>query len=107
MDPWVVAQVLDANMSLTGFQGQAVVHTVWVEVLLQQAVNHGRMLPVILSSSWVMHLLHCLSSMLCCPHYHAVHLQKGLNSLAGEETLSHAWSAVHDVIILFLAAIRC
>jgi 16S rRNA (guanine(966)-N(2))-methyltransferase RsmD len=41
MDPWVVAQVLDANLSSTGFQGQAVVHTTRVEVLLQQAVNHG------------------------------------------------------------------
>jgi 16S rRNA G966 N2-methylase RsmD len=71
MDPWVVAQVLDANLSSTGFQGQAVVHTTQVEVLLQQAVNHGCMLPAILSLFWVMHLLHCFSSMLCCPHYHA------------------------------------
>jgi hypothetical protein len=49
MDPWVVAQVLDTNLSSTGFQGQAVVHTTRVEVLLQQAVNHGCMLPAILS----------------------------------------------------------
>lgn len=41
MDPWVVAQVLDPNLSVTGFHGQAVVHTTRVEALLQQAIEHG------------------------------------------------------------------
>ncbi|KAG0632070.1 hypothetical protein M758_1G301900 [Ceratodon purpureus] len=46
MDPWVVAEVLDPNLAVTGFQSQAVVHTSPVETLLQQAAENGGMLVV-------------------------------------------------------------
>jgi 16S rRNA (guanine(966)-N(2))-methyltransferase RsmD len=41
MDPWVVAEVLDPNLAVTGFQSQAVVHISPVESLLEQAAEHG------------------------------------------------------------------
>jgi hypothetical protein len=68
MDPWVVAQVLDANLSSTGFQGQAVVHTTRVEVLLQQAVNHGCMLPAILSLFFGSCIFYIVSPLCCVVH---------------------------------------
>lgn len=46
MDPWVVAEVLDPNLAVTGFQNQAVVHTSPVETLLEQAAENGGMLVV-------------------------------------------------------------
>jgi hypothetical protein len=36
-----------------------------------------------------------------------LHLLKGFNSLASEKTFNHALSIIHEVIILFLVAIRC
>lgn len=47
MDPWVVAQVLDPNLSVTGFDGQTVVHTAQVEALLKQVAERGGMLAYI------------------------------------------------------------
>jgi len=41
MDPWVVAQVLDPNLSVTGFDGQTIVHTAQVEALLKQVAERG------------------------------------------------------------------
>jgi hypothetical protein len=99
MDPWVVAQVLDTNLSSTGFQGQAVVHTTRVEVLLYVACYS---LSILSHASFTLFLLYAVLSTLPC--LESVQLQKGMSSPVGEETLS---SAVHDVIILFLAAIRC
>jgi len=46
MDPWVVAEVLDPNLAVTGFQSQAVVHISPVESLLEQAAEHGGMLII-------------------------------------------------------------
>lgn len=46
MDPWVVAEVLDPNLAVTGFQSQAVVHISPVETLLKQAAEHGGMLII-------------------------------------------------------------
>jgi hypothetical protein len=53
-------------------------------------------------ASFTLFLLYAVFSTLPC--LESVQLQKGLSSPVGEATLS---SAVHDVIILFLAAIRC
>lgn len=41
MDPWVVSEVLDPNLAVTGFQDQTVLHISPVETLLEQAAEHG------------------------------------------------------------------
>lgn len=41
MDPWVIDEVLNPNLAVTGFQDQAVVHTSPVETLLDQVAEHG------------------------------------------------------------------
>ena len=46
MDPWVVDNVLDPNLAVTGFQSQAVVHISAVETLLEQVAEHGGMLLI-------------------------------------------------------------
>jgi hypothetical protein len=43
----VVAQVLDPNLSVTGFDGQTIVHTAQVEALLKQVAERGGMLACI------------------------------------------------------------
>jgi hypothetical protein len=58
MDPWVVSEVLDPNLAVTGFQDQTVVHISPVETLLEQAAEHGGML--IIPDSLTVHVA-CIS----------------------------------------------
>lgn len=48
--------MLDPNLSVTGFDGQTVVHTAQVEALLKQAAERGGMLPYIYTIIVHLHL---------------------------------------------------